>query len=220
MADQEKLDLTECPDSVGDGETATESAAETTRSTAMPSADALQAELTKERKRGSAFRYLRNTVLTLVSVAAVVAVVTTLVLPVLQISDDSMSDTLKERDVVLSLRRANCETGDVIAFKYNDRILVTRVIAKAGQWVDIDGEGNVWVDGKPLDEPYIAEKALGECSITLPYQVPPNRIFVMGDQRAISIDSRSTAVGCITNEQVVGKLVFCIWPFERFGFVG
>lgn len=220
MSDQEKLDLTEGVDSVDDSEAVAETVTESARPTVMPSADALQAELIKERKRGSSLRLLRNAVLTLASVAAVVAVVITLVLPVLQISDNSMSDTLKEQDVVLSLRRANCETGDVIAFKYNDRILVTRVIAKSGQWVDIDGEGNVWVDGKPLDEPYIAEKALGECSITLPYQVPPNRIFVMGDQRAVSIDSRSTAVGCITNEQVVGKLVFCIWPFERFGFVG
>lgn len=203
MADNEKLDF-----------------AENAGSTAMPSADALQAELSKERKRGSAFRTLRRTVLTLVAVAAIVAALTTLVLPILQISDSSMSDTLHERDVVVSLRRANCETGDIVAFNYNNKILVMRVIAKAGQWVDIDDDGNVFVDKQPIDEPYLSERALGECNITLPYQVPPNRIFVMGDQRAISIDSRSTTVGCIANEQVVGKLVFCIWPFERFGFVG
>ena len=184
-----------------------------------PSSDQLQAELTRERTKFMFFRTLRSTVFSLVVVAAAAVLVAVLVLPILQISGNSMTDTLQDQDIVVALRGSNCETGDVVAFYFNNKILVKRVIARSGQWVNIDNAGNVFVDGVMLDEPYVADKALGDCNIKLPYQVPESRVFVMGDHRSVSIDSRNTTVGCIAEEQIVGKLLFCAWPFERFGLV-
>ena len=155
----------------------------------------------------------------LVVVAAAAVLVAVLLLPVLQIYGTSMSGTLDAGDVVVSVKTNDLEAGDVVAFYYNNNILVKRVIAHAGQWVDIDGDGNVYVDGRELDEPYVSEKALGETNITLPYQVPDGRIFVMGDNRAVSIDSRNTSVGCVASEQLVGKIVFRVWPLTELGVV-
>ena len=118
---------------------------------------------------------------------------------------------------MLTLKTSKFESGDVIAFYYNNKILVKRVIAQAGDWIDITPEGDVYVNGELLDEPYLDDKALGDCNIELPYQVPASRIFVMGDHRSISVDSRNTAVGCVAEEQIVGKLIFRVWPFDYFG---
>lgn len=145
--------------------------------------------------------------------------VAVLILPVLQISGESMTDTLRDGDIVIAVNRSEFETGDVIAFYYNNNILVKRVIAYAGDWVDIDENGNVYVNGEKLDEPYISDKALGECNIDLPYQVPDGRCFVMGDHRATSIDSRNTAVGCVSSDMVVGKILFRVWPLSESGMV-
>ena len=103
------------------------------------------------------------------------------------------------------------------AFYYNNKILVKRVIAQERDWVDISEDGTVYVNNVLLDEPYISEKALGDCNIDLPYQVPESRVFVMGDHRSVSVDSRNTAVGCVAEEQIVGKIVFCVWPRSEFG---
>ncbi|MBQ7638472.1 MAG: signal peptidase I [Clostridia bacterium] len=159
---------------------------------------------------------LRNTVSTLAVVAAIAVLISVLVLPVLRIYGASMVPTLNENDIVLSVKGSRFETGDIIAFYYNNKILVKRVIAQAGQWVNIDNDGNVYVDNKLVEEPYITDKALGECDITLPYQVPESKVFVMGDQRSVSVDSRSSTIGCVAEEQIVGKVVFCIWPFGSF----
>lgn len=188
-----------------------------TRKPAMPSVQELERELERERYRGKFRRTLRSTVNTLITVAAIAVLVATLLLPVLQIYGSSMTPTLTDGDIVLSLKEADFERQDVIAFYYNNKILVKRVIARAGEWVNIDEEGNVTVNGEPLEEPYIMEKSLGECDIQLPYQVPEGRLFVMGDHRSVSVDSRSSAVGCVAEEQIVGKLIFRIWPFGGFG---
>ena len=188
----------------------------------MPTPAQLEDELNRTRYRARYRNVLRSTIYTLITVAAIAVLVATLLLPVLQIYGSSMSPTLTDKDIVVSVKQKEFATGDVVAFYYNNKILVKRVIAQAGEWVDITPEGDVYV-GKTsgqmvlLDEPYLLEKALGDCNIELPYQVPESRVFVMGDHRSLSVDSRNTAVGCVAEEQLVGKLVFRVWPLDLFG---
>ncbi len=183
----------------------------------LPTSQQLEEELGRVKYRKRYRRVLRSTIYTLTTVAAIAVLVATLLLPVLQIYGSSMTPTLSDRDIVLTWKTSKFESGDVIAFYYNNKILVKRVIAQAGDWVDISPEGDVYVNGELLDEPYLTEKALGDCNIELPYQVPESRVFVMGDHRSISVDSRNTAVGCVAEEQIVGKLIFRVWPFDYFG---
>ena len=185
----------------------------------LPSTDTIRQELDRYTYRRNLMSTLRNTIFTLVVVAATTILVAVLLMPILRIYGTSMNGTVNNGDLVVSIKRADFKTGDVIAFYYNNNILVKRVIAKSGDWVDIDEEGNVYVNQKLLNEPYLSSKALGETNIELPYQVPEDRIFVMGDNRAVSVDSRNTAVGCVTGEQIVGKIIFRVWPFAGFGFV-
>ena len=180
-----------------------------------PSLEQLKAELKRERHRRTYGVTLRSTIYSLITVAAVAVLVATLFLPVLQIYGESMTPTLYDGDVVVSVKTRQLERGDVVAFYYNNKILVKRVIAGPGQWVDIDEDGNVYVDGELLDEPYVQDKALGTCNITLPYQVPDGRWFVMGDHRSVSVDSRDQSVGCVSEEQIVGRLTLRIWPLNR-----
>ena len=153
----------------------------------------------------------------LVIVAAVAVLVATLWMPVLRTYGESMTPTLNEGDILVTVKTDDFREGDIVAFYYNNKILVKRVIASSGDWVDIDDEGNVYVNSEPLYEPYIAEPAIGDCNIQLPYQVPDGRIFVMGDHRATSIDSRNESVGCVAQEQIVGKIVFRVWPLNKIG---
>ena len=171
-------------------------------------------------KQNSLFKKIvLSTVYTLVTVAAVAVLVAVLFLPVLRIYGTSMTPTLTEGDYCLSVKGNKFKTGDIIAFYYNNKILIKRVIANAGDWVNIDDQGNVYVNNVILDEPYIQEKAFGDCNISLPYQVPENKTFVMGDFRETSVDSRNTAVGCVAEEQIVGRLIFTVWPLTHFGKV-
>ena len=185
----------------------------------LPSMELLEAELKKERYKSNYGRALKSTVFSLMVVAAVAVLIAVLLLPVLQISGTSMTNTLQNEDIVVAVNSSKFKTGDVIAFYYNNNILIKRVIASSGDWVDIDEDGNVYVNEVKLDEPYINEKALGDCNITLPYQVPDKKCFVMGDHRATSIDSRNSAVGCVSSDAVVGKILVRVWPSSEIGII-
>lgn len=185
----------------------------------FPEIPELERELKREKYKRRYQRTLKSTIYVLVTVAAAAILVATMWLPVLEIYGSSMTPTLNDGQIVLSWKTGKLESGQVVAFYYNNKILVKRVIAHSGDWVNMDHEGNVYVNGNLLEEPYLVEKALGECDIEFPYQVPETHIFVMGDHRSTSIDSRSTAVGCVSEEQVVGRLIMCIWPLEDFGMI-
>ena len=185
----------------------------------IPSVVELQQERVRERYKIRYNRAIRSTITTLVTVAAIAVISSYVMMPVLRIYGHSMTPTLTDGQIVLAMKNANFEIGDIIAFYYNNKILIKRVIAAPGDWVDIDEEGTVTVNDNILVEPYISEKAFGETNVEFPMQVPENRWFVLGDHRSVSIDSRNTAVGCVSDEQVVGKLVVCIWPFKKIGFI-
>lgn len=183
-----------------------------------PTIEQLEIELNRMKYRQRYRVVLKSTVYTLITVAAVAVLVATLWLPVLQIYGNSMTPTLQDGEIVFSVKTSDLEQGDIIAFYYNNKILVKRVIAGTGDWVDICPEtGNVYVNGVLLEEPYLQEKSFGDADIELPYQVPDGKIFVMGDHRSTSVDSRHTAVGCVAEEQIVGKIVFRVWPLNEFG---
>ena len=182
-----------------------------------PSVEQLAAELKRVKYRSRYRAVLRSTLYMLIVVAAVAVLVATIWMPVLQIYGASMTPTLSEGDIVVSIKGSDFQPGDLVAFYLGNKILVKRCIAGPGQWVDIDEDGNVYVDDKPLEEPYLTEKSLGGSNIELPYQVPDNRYFCMGDHRSTSVDSRHKEVGCVSEEQVVGKIVFRVFPFGGFG---
>lgn len=188
--------------------------------TSAPTIQELEQEIERVRYHRSFKRTMRSTVYALITVAAAAVLVATLLLPVLQIYGSSMTPTLTDGDIVLSLKESNFEKQDIVAFYYNNKILVKRVIARSGEWVNIDEDGKVTVDGEELDEPYLMDQALGDCDIELPYQVPEGRLFVMGDHRSVSVDSRNSAVGCVAEEQIVGKLIFRVWPLSSIGRIG
>lgn len=186
---------------------------------AVPSVRQLEEELKREKYRGRYKRLLRGTVSTVLVVIAAAVLISNLLLPILRIYGSSMSPTLVNGNIVTALRGGSYERGDIVAFYYNDKILVKRIVGLPGEVIDMDEDGSVSIDGEPLDEPYLDEKALGECDIELPYQVPEGRYFVMGDNRSVSSDSRSSQVGCVAEEQVIGKLIFRLWPLDGFGTV-
>lgn len=183
----------------------------------VPTAELLEAELNRVKYKARYHSVLKSTIYTLITVAAVAVLVATLWLPVLQIYGSSMSPTLQDGEIVFSVKTSNVEQGDVVAFYYNNKILIKRVIAGPGDWVNISEDGTVYVNDEELFEPYLTEKSFGDADIEFPYQVPDGRIFVMGDHRSTSVDSRHQAVGCVTEEQIVGKLVFRIWPLDQIG---
>lgn len=183
----------------------------------LPSLEQLHTELHRENYRKKFRRILRSTISTLLVVSAVAVLVAVLFLPVLQIYGSSMTPTLQDGDIVVSVKKSQFEPGELIAFYVGNKLLVKRYIAGPGQWVDLDMDGNVYVDGFLLEESYITEKAFGECNIELPYQVPESHVFCMGDLRSTSVDSRNTAVGSISYEDIVGEIVFRIWPLSALG---
>lgn len=185
----------------------------------LPTLDQLKAELARESYKGKYKRTLRSTLSVLIVTASVVVLLAFLIFPVFRIYGTSMSPTINEGEIVVSLKGSKFDCGDVIVLSFNNKLLVKRVIAGPGEWLDIDLDGNVYVDGKLIDEPYLREKAFGDCNISLPYQVPDGRYFVMGDNRATSQDSRNSVVGCIAEEQIIGRALLRLWPFDAFGLI-
>ena len=180
-------------------------------------------EVAQERQRLKRREYFRRSLLStlgfLTVVAAVSVLVATQLLPVVQISGGSREPALADGEIVILQKTEDLETGDIIAFYYQSRILIKRVIGKAGDYIDIDENGTVTVNGEQLEEPYVTEPSLGDCDLTFPYQVPEGRLFVLGDHRSVSMDSRSRAIGCVAQEQIVGKIIFRVWPLGRLGFL-
>lgn len=187
------------------------------RSVELPTMEQIQQERKRLQYNKRYSSTLKSTVAVLIVVAALAILVATLWMPVFQIYGTSMSPALQEGEFVIAIKSNDLKTGDICALWYGNKLLVKRVIAGPGSWVDIDKDGNVSVDGKVLDEPYLQEKAFGDCDIELPMQVPDARWFVMGDNRATSADSRNSTVGCISEEYIVGRIEFCIWPLSEFG---
>lgn len=185
----------------------------------LPTTEQLETELKYEKGKKEHSRFIRNTIFALITVAAVTVLISTLFLQVLQIYGSSMTPTLYEGNIVVSVKGSGFERGDIISFYYNNKILVKRAIAFEGDFVDFDKDGNLYVNNKKLDEPYVSDKSVGECDIELPYQVPSGKIFVLGDHRATSVDSRSTVMGCVSEEQIVGKIWLRVWPLDLFGGV-
>jgi len=186
---------------------------------AMPSMEQVQAERERLRYRHRYFRVLRGTLSILIVVAAAAVLAATLLLPVLQVSGSSMEPTLSDGDIIVLEKTNQYKPGDLCGLYWQNKLLLKRVIALPGSYVDIDQDGNVTIDGQALEEPYLTEKSLGECDITFPYQVPDGKLFVMGDHRATSIDSRSSAVGCIDKTQIVGRAVLRIWPLDKLKWI-
>ncbi|HFI0000265.1 TPA: signal peptidase I [Streptococcus suis] len=185
----------------------------------LPDTDEIKTAYQTARYRKTFWETVRSTVFMLIVVAAFAVLAAVLFLPILRIYGNSMKGTLDNGDVVVSVKGTSFETGDVVAFYYNNNILVKRVIAEAGDWVDMDDKGNVYVNNKRLEEPYLKEKDYGHTDIAFPYQVPEDRIFVMGDNREVSIDSRNTSIGTVSEEQIVGKLVFKVWPLKEISWI-
>ena len=183
----------------------------------LPAVEQLEIELKRVKYKRRYKSVLKSTVFTLITVSAIAVLIATLWLPVLQIYGSSMTPTLQDGEILFSIKTSEFDPGDVIAFYYNNKILVKRVICGPGDWFNIDEEGFVYVNDQKLEEPYLTERALGDTNIELPYQVPSDKFFVMGDHRTTSVDSRNTAVGCVAQEQIVGKIIFRIWPLDRLG---
>lgn len=181
----------------------------------LPHLDILRKELKRERYKRRFRRLLRSTVNALIVVAAVAALIATLVLPVLQIAGTSMEPSLKDGNIVLLIKTDKLKTGDLCAFYYSNKILIKRIIAIPGDYIWIEEDGQVFLNGQELSEPYVSEKSLGECDTEFPYQVPENSYFMMGDHRETSIDSRSSVIGCIAEDQIIGKILCKIWPLKE-----
>lgn len=189
------------------------------RYTTLPSASDVEQELKREQYKSRYRKTLRSTVFALVTAAAAAVLVATLWMPVLQIFGSSMTPTLQEGQIVVSVKDDAMEPGDIVAFYYGNKVLIKRYIAGPGSWVDIQEDGTILLDGVVLEEPYLQEKAFGICDLEFPYQVPEGTYFLVGDQRETSVDSRHSSVGCIAEDQIVGKIVYRVWPFDVFGIV-
>ena len=185
---------------------------------ALPSIDQIEAERKRYRWQKAYIKALQGTISVLTYVAAIAALVATLVLPVLQIEGTSMEPTMKNGDIVLLTKTQQFDRGEICGFAWNNKLLIKRVIGIPGDWIEIDTDGTVYRNGEKLEEPYAQQIAFGECDLEFPFQVPQEQYFVIGDMRESSIDSRNTLIGCIPKDQIVGKVFFRVWPFKSMRF--
>ena len=183
----------------------------------IPTKEELEIELKRETYKKKYKKTLKSTIYTLIVVVAFSSLLSTLLFPVLEIYGSSMSNTLSEGDIVLSMRKSSFKSGDIIAFYHNNKILIKRVIGVPSDWINIDEEGNIYVNDILIEEPYIKEKIRGETDIEYPYQVPDNSYFVLGDDRSSSLDSRTSLIGTIKKENIIGKIILKLWPINKVG---
>ena len=179
----------------------------------------LEGELERERKQTRRRRRRRIVLRILLALLVALSVAVLLLAPALRISGDAMAETLCDGDVALGLRLPHYAGGSVVYFRYNGGVLVKRLIAESGDWVEIDHEGRLFVNGARLEEPYVTEVARGNCDVVFPLTVPEGCCFVVGDNRAVSIDSRSSVVGCVEEDALEGRMLLRIWPLSRFGLI-
>ena len=184
----------------------------------LPTKKQVETERKRYRRQKAYNKALSGTVYVLTIVAAVAVLIATLVLPVLQIEGTSMSPTLANGDIVLLTKTTSFDRGELCGFSWNNKLLIKRVIGLPGDWIEIDTDGTVYLNGEQLDEPYAEQLAVGECDLEFPFQVPQEQYFVLGDMRESSIDSRNTLIGCVEKDQIVGKVFFRIWPFKTIRF--
>ena len=187
--------------------------------TAIPSTEEVKAERERLAYRSRYGRVLRSTIYTLVVVAAAAVLLATLFLPVLQVSGDSMNPTLEDQDIVVLVKTDHFQSGDLCAFYWQNKLLLKRIIGVPGDVITLDEDGVVTVNGNVLDEPYVDELAIGECDVKFPYQVPENRYFVLGDHRSVSIDSRSSVIGCVEKSQIMGKVFIRVYPLNHISLI-
>ena len=180
----------------------------------LPTKQQVEAERKRYRRQKAYNKALSGTVYVLTIVAAVSVLITTLIIPVLQIEGTSMEPTLVNGDIVLLTKTTNFDRGELCGFSWNNKLLIKRVIGIPGDWIEIDAKGVVYLNGEKLDEPYAKQLSIGECDLEFPFQVPQEQYFVLGDMRESSIDSRNTLIGCVAKDQIVGKVFFRIWPFK------
>ena len=178
----------------------------------------IEEELKRETYKSKYIKVLKSTIYALVIIAAIATLLATFFMPVFQISGSSMAPKYNNGEFVVSIKTTNLKRKDVIAFYHGNKILVKRVIAYPGEWVAIDEKGNVYVDGLQLEETYVSNRVIGEYDIEFPYQVPDGHYFVLSDDRTESTDSRNSEIGCISEDDIIGKIVFRVWPFNNFGF--
>ena len=184
----------------------------------LPTKEQVETERKRYRRQKAYNKALRGTVYVLTIVAAIAVLIATLILPVLQIEGTSMKPTLSNGDIVLLTKTTRFERGDLCGFAWNNKLLIKRVIGLPGDWIEIDTDGTIYLNGDKLDEPYVQQMALGECDLEFPFQVPQEQYFVVGDMRESSIDSRNSLIGCIPRDQIVGKVFFRVWPFNSIRF--